>query len=1012
MSMTRALCLTALLLCASLAPVHAQSADSSIRVLSGALTMLDIPQDGVRAFDVLRAIRVLHSTPRPDDVPAHILELERLLVDVDLIERQAARTGGRGLALEMARTPTERDALQDTLAALGLRLREQRRVFSVESRNDRSEVELRKRLLQAGIDAAAILERLNSGATVRIAPAAVELPLPLPVEAWAAVFGRPVPPEALFSAIIRDREASLLYYGVQAMTARTRAFVAKTPDLLQSLKGNAPVVAAYGGAFRLGDDGAMLLPGGPAANELWEALVGERVTRPDRFGRDLFGRDGGRLAYFVDALWALDDAHQRFALGLSIADRVSRASRFQAVYAAFVQADSAWSVAEQPFSRPSFDAAHVLSVIDVTAAGQPAPPAYRKLWERAADGIDMPDPGDRQMRDPAEDGVVDAAFLVALLEGKSSPARRAIVERLAFAQRNFGGASDTEMLDVLVALRAYGRFPGAMRILERIGIRRPAVFAQTARRAAALEAEEPSRSVPLLAQFQASLALLDRLARTAAVDTATLEQLVTSLTAIAFVDGQYEGRIADWVRAQLLPALAGPPGTSAEERLLDALADRADPGVAFSWEGDTFVVDFSRVRRDVKAVRAQQGGNPLDRLLAVHGHATALAGDQRTLGELKSRTNDLRAEAAQLAPARPWPDAPDALPDVKKIVDRALKDLDGIRRDRDLGKAPKIASSLIEALDYLLGETLVALAYAPVLDDAARQRGPATDISHRHVFGFAMAIGDASRLVPWRRPARGSHVAIGDALTGSLLGLDLATSQRRLRRLASEGLPQMPRLNGNDRTAMTDTVALLNPRLLTDGDLARIGGAVLRGRTRIEGAAGSASVLDLLAMEGRIAPVRRQLLAWTAQRQPTRAPELFSIGEIFRLGGGKPDGLDPWGTSHESLAGCFCLRFPDDTEWDLATGRGDAGQIGARFPDLNLRVAELLADLKVPAALFPAVMALATQDYIDTVPALHADDWAAMAGHAAALGRERVSDYVSAVVANGPVRRVESEGAR
>jgi hypothetical protein len=75
-------------------------------------------------------------------------------------------------------------------------------------------------------------------------------------------------------------------------------------------------------------------------------------------------------------------------------------------------------------------------------------------------------------------------------------------------------------------------------------------------------------------------------------------------------------------------------------------------------------------------------------------------------------------------------------------------------------------------------------------------------------------------------------------------------------------------------------------------------------------------------------------------------------------------------------------------------------------------VAVLLADLRVPAALFPGVMALATQDYIDSVPALHADDWVAMTGRAAAISRERIEDYVAAVVATGPARAVEAAGAR
>jgi hypothetical protein len=81
------------------------------------------------------------------------------------------------------------------------------------------------------------------------------------------------------------------------------------------------------------------------------------------------------------------------------------------------------------------------------------------------------------------------------------------------------------MQDALVALRALGRFPAAMLSLERIGIRPPALFALAARRALALEAVDPTAVVPLLAQFQGSLALLERLARTGAVSPPQLEQL-------------------------------------------------------------------------------------------------------------------------------------------------------------------------------------------------------------------------------------------------------------------------------------------------------------------------------------------------------------------------------------------------------------------------------------------------------------------------------------------------------
>jgi hypothetical protein len=170
--------------------------------------------------------------------------------------------------------------------------------------------------------------------------------------------------------------------------------------------------------------------------------------------------------------------------------------------------------------------------------------------------------------------------------------------------------------------------------------------------------------------------------------------------------------------------------------------------------------------------------------------------------------------------------------------------------------------------------------------------------------------------------------------------------------------------------------------------------------------------LAALAVKIRMSPGRRGLMAWTARHESSTVLQLFSLGELFRLGGGRTAAVDPWGTAHEAVTGCFCLRFPDDSAWDLASGRADTGQAGARLAELNLRVAVLLAELRIPATLFPHVMALATQDYIDSVPLVHADDWAAIAGRASAITRERMEDYVAAVLANGPVRVVEEGGVR
>jgi hypothetical protein len=348
---------------------------------------------------------------------------------------------------------------------------------------------------------------------------------------------------------------------------------------------------------------------------------------------------------------------------------------------------------------------------------------------------------------------------------------------------------------------------------------------------------------------------------------------------------------------------------------------------------------------------------------------------------------------------------------VKKVVDRTLKDLAGIRKPQDAAKAARFVEPLVDAVDYLFGETLVALAYAGSTGDAGRGPGSSIDISHRHSFGFTSS-GGAGRLAPWQRPTRGAAAGGGDAVTGSVMGIDLALAGTRLRRLSAEKLPETPRMNDNDRHTMTGTVVLLNSRDLSDQQGAQIASAIATGRRRVEQAAADAPALDAIAIDARVAPLRRGLLEWSASRLPRSTIELFSLAELFRLGGGQSDAVQGWGTTEQPLTGCVCIQFPDDAAWELTSGRSDTGQAAARLVDLNLRVAVLMTELRVPASLFPHVMAFATQDYVDSVPLAHPDDWPAFVARAAAVTREQVEDYVSAVVASGPVSPAGAPASR
>jgi len=211
-------------------------------------------------------------------------------------------------------------------------------------------------------------------------------------------------------------------------------------------------------------------------------------------------------------------------------------------------------------------------------------------------------------------------------------------------------------------------------------------------------------------------------------------------------------------------------------------------------------------------------------------------------------------------------------------------------------------------------------------------------------------------------------------------------------------------LNNNDRRTFSESVALMNAFDLSDADRDAIAGAIRAGRARVAAAGADDSALRALAVEAGLDAWRREQIPWLARRQPDRLPDLFTLSEIVVLG--RPPGsvpLDLWGSSSVAADGCVCTRFLSVPDWPSVTGRADVGLVAARLPDLTLRVLELMSELRLPAALTRDVLAVATLEFIEHVQPADADDWRTLSRAAAALTREQVEDYTSALTADGPL---------
>jgi hypothetical protein len=147
---------------------------------------------------------------------------------------------------------------------------------------------------------------------------------------------------------------------------------------------------------------------------------------------------------------------------------------------------------------------------------------------------------------------------------------------------------------------------------------------------------------------------------------------------------------------------------------------------------------------------------------------------------------------------------------------------------------------------------------------------------------------------------------------------------------------------------------------------------------------------------------RRRAVAWAFAHHSD--PTIYlSLAELLELGRVSSASLDAWGTAGWPGDTCLCARLNPSNGWMLLAGRPRLGLLATAMPDLNLRVAVVLHELKLPAALAKDVLLAATRDYIDTVAPTDTSDWLTLVRSAQAITRERIDDYIGALAAAGPL---------
>jgi hypothetical protein len=426
----------------------------------------------------------------------------------------------------------------------------------------------------------------------------------------------------LFAALINNRSAMLVCAGAVNADPSMRTLLDRDRGLLRWLVKTAP--AAFWTAARSLkiEKDRIIVPGGPAAETSWEALVAEKVTEPADFLRALLTKDSGRLAWFYDTVNQMSEERRAAAIG---------PGGIEPLYAAFRSADSNWKIEEHPFLRGTTDPWIVSSLIAIVN-GAVAPPAAQWFWQELFDRDDItPRAAATVRREPAGD--VTLAWLAQRISGSNARERRDRFEMVRFAQGVFPRLEGDQVLDAFVALGGYRRYRAVLLTLDRIGVTAPRVYARAVEAARQLDEELSGRDEKhAVVAFQAALAIIERARITHAIDRPAADTLILSLAELVDpLDGAKPPRpfplIKQWLQTTLLDAL--PPlvkpdrwtsaKTAYESRFLQALAGPpSDPHApVLKWEGLDYRVDlFAAEHARLQRIREQIESPGLDAALA------------------------------------------------------------------------------------------------------------------------------------------------------------------------------------------------------------------------------------------------------------------------------------------------------------------------------------------------------------------------------------------------------------
>jgi hypothetical protein len=842
------------------------------------------------------------------------------------------------------------------------------------------------------------------------------VPVPLSLSIWRDLLGDKVTDDTLVGAVLQNRRAALLCYGLLQLDRQTLQTVAGDQALIRRLyERRSGVFAGFAQVLHV-RDGRLVLPGGDHEAATWAELVGEPLTDPVRAIAALVNADDGRMLYFIDAVAGLEPPKLALVFQGATPD-TTPLDQARSVYRAFTRIESGWDLGNFPFVRLGADAALLLARLRTDAAtGQLR--HTRAFWDVVLGPPRLPEDAAERWADLDNDERADPGWLLRRLTDALLPDR---VERLLiyeFTERLTDRLPRAQAANLAWLARGYRRYPALMLTLERLDINDAAVLMRLVTHAGRVRAvaDDTAAYEIGLALYQAPLMLLTRALQAHALDAGAVRTLVASLSAIEPSRDGYGRAVAQWIDTALLPALGHDPsreGASPEATVLEAVAGLRAPASTMpldtiTWEAHQYRVDVAAPElARLTEVRGVQAGNTLDAALALCRAGAALARSDSLAGvrEATAALNQVRAvlEPIERSERTTAPSAPD----LASLAEQAARDLGRIRGGADLKRVTAIASRLARAEDAALADVLTSLLYAVWLGDPQGQAFLAGNVARRHDYGVGLLTGESREGIPWQLPTETSGDGEPWHVRGALLGLDLGLARLALRRTRYDRPEDQPTLNDSDRRTMMQGLAMTNALDLDQAGATRLLQWLRRGRAIVGSPIEHDQPLDALNLGGR----RRQAIAWASAHTPEQVVTLLMRTELVLLGRDADVPLPPaWGVADTPRTGCLCLAFPDPPAVHRYVGRAGVGLLTSRMADLKLRVLEELDHRHLPAALARGVLASALHDYLEEARPAHGDDWFTLARQADRVSADRFDDYIAALTAGGPLVPLASAG--